>query len=265
VKTKSVSGNAVVAIKKDNGDIVWSYHIWVTDYDATDESKQYTNTYNTNNNGSHFVFMDRNLGATQAGLLTSEDAGANFGFGLFYQWGRKDPFPATGNPGDGTFTAEDTSSSNGTITYTLQHPNTFLTASNDPKDWHYAFRDDELWGHSDVKTIYDPCPSGWRVPVNSGTVSSTNPWKGFTEGNGIWGYGYDWGANALYPAAGLRVGDSGSIGGEGVFGAYWTASPSSLFYDYGVSFMAILSGIVGIDFPSSTGRVNSSSVRCVKE
>ncbi|MDR0657483.1 MAG: fibrobacter succinogenes major paralogous domain-containing protein, partial [Mediterranea sp.] len=257
-------GNAVVAIKKGS-DIVWSYHIWVTDYDG---SATYANTYNTNNNGKNFVFMDRNLGATKAGLLTSSGTGANAGFGLFYQWGRKDPFPATlapgaTQPGSGTFTATATSSSNGTVAYTLKNPNTFLTAgSSSSYDWYYGSRDNALWGHSGVKTIYDPCPSGWRVPKNSGMSEATSPWKGFTSSNGTWSYGYNWGTNTRYPAAGSRGNSSGSIGNEGSYGVYWSASPSSSSSN-NASNLNVYSGYVRVD--DSRGRATGLSVRCAQE
>jgi hypothetical protein len=128
VKTTGIAGNAVVKIykKEDSSRTpVWSYHIWASDYNGSDT---YTNT---NNN---FVFMDRNLGATKAGLLTSTGTGANLGFGLFYQWGRKDPFPATGDPGESQstnkFDAVATSGTTGTIPYTVQHPDEFLTENS---------------------------------------------------------------------------------------------------------------------------------------
>ena len=69
-----VEGNAVIAALDAEKNIVWSWHIWVTD---TPETMEYEN-------GS--VFMDRMLGATSA------ERGSNKGnLGLFYQWGRKDP------------------------------------------------------------------------------------------------------------------------------------------------------------------------------
>ena len=68
-------GNAVVAAKDVEGNILWSWHIWMTD-------QPQEHVYN-NNAGT---MMDRNLGAVSA---VSGDVGA---IGLLYQWGRKDPF-----------------------------------------------------------------------------------------------------------------------------------------------------------------------------
>ena len=250
VNTNNVSGNAVVAVKKSGGDIVWSWHIWVTDYDG---SVTYTNEYNTNNNGSSFVFMDRNLGATQAGL------GSGASTGLFYQWGRKDPFQATGS-----VTTAATSSTIGTIVYTLRHPDEFITAGSSPYDWHYASRNNELWGHSGVKTIYDPCPWGWRVPKNSGMSAATSHWYGFTKDNviGAFSQGYNWGTNALYPAAGCRSYSTGNFYNGGSHGYYWSASP----YDSSggkASGLDVYSGNVVQGY--NDYHPYGFSVRCVKE
>jgi hypothetical protein len=263
------AGNAVVAVKV-GGVIKWSWHIWVTEYDPDNGGATYTNTYNTNKNGKHFVFMDRNLGATFAGL------GSGLGTGLFYQWGRKDPFPATGakndtQPGGGSFTTAVTSSLYGKVEYTIQNPGMFLTGSSSSSyDWHFAKRDNTLWGHNAVKSIYDPCPAGWRVPVNSGSSFDTTPWYGFGDsGNkptnlasSSFSTGYNWGTNAVYPAAGHRNYGSGVINLPGSYGFYWSASPyssssgnASDFYFY--------SGGVFLD--SGNNRALGSSVRCVKE
>jgi hypothetical protein len=264
VRTKSgVSGNAVVAIKKKGtNDIVWSYHIWVTDYNPNAGA-----TYKANTAG--YTFMDRNLGATKAG------GGSGLGTGLFYQWGRKDPFPATGaigatQAGGGTFTAVATSATVGTVAYTLTHPNLFIYQDSDPYDWYYgSTRNDELWGHSGNKTIYDPCPSGWRVPRNNGMSDSTSPWYGFTVSNGgTWSNGYTWGINATYPAAGYRSANGAFLraGGSplrtGGSGFYWAASPSGSS-SLGASGLDFDNGYVYVD--SYAVRAIGVSVRCVRE
>jgi hypothetical protein len=275
VQTKGTTGNAVVAIKRTTAsqDIVWSYHIWVSDYNPGNpnatQRATYTNRYNTNNNGNYFVFMDRNLGATFAG------PGSGEGTGLFYQWGRKDPFPATGNPdpgnpnnpiilhpGDGSFNVIATSSSTGTVVNTIKNPNVFITASDDPNDWYYGTdRENTLWGHNDVKSVYDPCPAGWRVPVNSGSSADTSPWAGFTKDNGgTLSAGYDWGTNAVYPAAGYRLRDTGAVGAQDTDGRYWSASPYSS--GTSASFLCFSSRVFVAD---ALHRAVGMSVRCVRE
>jgi hypothetical protein len=263
----SVSGNAVVKIcRSDNGETAWSYHIWVTDYDPAKNT--YTNTMNTNNKSSsdgYFVFMDRNLGATEAGLTAAAR-------GLFYQWGRKDPFPATlapgaTQPGGGSFTIVATSASLGTIENTIQNPGVFYTAGfSSGYDWLYTSRNNTLWGHASdggTKTIYDPCPSGWRVPVNYNMSEATDPWYGFeTTNGGTFANGYNWGTNAVYPAAGDRYASSGSLYYVGTSGYYWSASPNSSTGS-SASLLYFYSGTVYVS--NNAYRANGLSVRCSQE
>ena len=114
--------------------------------------------------------MDRNLGATSA---TPGDVGA---LGLLYQWGRKDPFLGSSSissdieaKSTGTWpSAVSSDSSNGTIAYATANPTTFITRNNSNYDWYYTgsgTNDNTRWTTSAAtKSIYDPCPAGWRVP-----------------------------------------------------------------------------------------------------
>lgn len=95
---KTKKGNAVVAFRI-NGEIFWSWHIWVTD-DPTNGSsyKSFTAVKREKSDGTievipdtEWKWMDRNLGA----LSNSMTAGNwNQNSGLLYQWGRKDPIPS---------------------------------------------------------------------------------------------------------------------------------------------------------------------------
>lgn len=96
--SKNKKGNAVVTFKI-NGEVYWSWHVWVTD-DPTNGStyKSYTAVQRQLTNGtlenipdSEWKWMDRNLGA-----VSSSFTGSNWdkSGGLLYQWGRKDPFPS---------------------------------------------------------------------------------------------------------------------------------------------------------------------------
>lgn len=94
---KAKEGNALI-VYKVNGEIYWSWHVWVTDdpskgtdYMAYDETKR------LRNNGveelipkAEWGWMDRNLGAVSSSLT---EEGWNRNNGLLYQWGRKDPIP----------------------------------------------------------------------------------------------------------------------------------------------------------------------------
>ena len=68
-------GNAVIAVK--DGAILWSWHIWYPEAEVAGL-----------NSKTGYEVMNMNLGAMHN---TPGDVGS---YGLLYQWGRKDPFPA---------------------------------------------------------------------------------------------------------------------------------------------------------------------------
>ena len=137
-------------------------------------------------------FMDRNLGATAATL--SDSSSPAYGetletYGLYYQWGRKDP---SMGPPTADFLPQSTTTSlyydqygydltsadvyspvQPTITDGISHP-MYLILPVDLSpfyqyDWLYDQKDN-LWGYeyrtgNAQKTIFDPCPVGYRVPV----------------------------------------------------------------------------------------------------
>lgn len=212
VTTNNASGNALIALKSE-GIIYWSWHLWVSDYDCS-----------TTWNNEGFVFMDRNLGAIAA--ENSLD-----GRGLFYQWGRKDPSPGSGTAGSGVEVKLGPRPPQGigselmevlnVIQYTIQNPDIFITSSNGCWAWSYNNMH-YFWINEDKKkTVYDPCPSGWRIPMYN---TSKLPWGGATSP----GYtqntdeaGVNFGENALFPAAGYRFDKDGKLTSHGVFGYYW--------------------------------------------
>ncbi|QQV02860.1 MULTISPECIES: T9SS type A sorting domain-containing protein [Chryseobacterium] len=94
---KSKEGNAVVVFRV-NGEIFWSWHIWVTDNPTNGSSyKSFTQVKRQKSDGTvevipdaEWKWMDRNLGAL-SNSNTADDW--NKSGGLLYQWGRKDPIP----------------------------------------------------------------------------------------------------------------------------------------------------------------------------
>ena len=143
-------GNALIAVKDEADKILWSWHIWVTD-------KPMEQTY-VNDKGT-YVMLDRNVGAIRADRGTSEDDWKET-IGLHYQWGRKDPF------------AYEKYTKLGAQMYideTIENPTCFVSVGGSwTKEW-----SKHLWS-TDQKTIYDPCPVGYRVAV-------PEAWYGFTK------------------------------------------------------------------------------------
>jgi len=115
---KVKKGNAVITYKI-NGEIYWSWHVWVTDdptngttYKSFDDVKRELSdgTLETIPN-SEWGFMDRNLGAIGSSL-TGEGWAKNGG--LLYQWGRKDPIPPLVSKGNDSY---EVSGSIGNVLY----------------------------------------------------------------------------------------------------------------------------------------------------
>ena len=99
---EATEGNAVVAAK-NGATTLWSWHIWITA--AFDRNGIKVQTYETRpRNGlasyanitkREFKMMDRNLGAA-SGTATKVAEEAIKTYGVYFQFGRKDPFPAAG-------------------------------------------------------------------------------------------------------------------------------------------------------------------------
>lgn len=202
----NANGNAVIALCDKDGKIVWSWHIWAITMENPMEPTHWSR-------GDTWLMSDINLGATSK---AQDDENA---YGLYYQWGRKDPFPADKtkcvfNTG---VTIKGVSSKNTDVTadavgYAVANPTYFLYA-NDYRTWisnaDQAVNAQSLWNSTSTKaakTKYDPCPQGYCVPPQNGHAWYTY----FTSANvkfvnsGIT-YSYD-GVTTFYPAAGYLSG-----------------------------------------------------------
>jgi len=295
-------GNAVIAAYSDagctEGNVLWSWHIWMTD---TPSNQVYNNSAGT--------MMDRNLGAISA---KRGDVGA---LGLLYQWGRKDPFlggcqisyedplndlQLAASAGCNWPKAEIADATKGTIAYSVSHPMTFIVSDDNDEndhnytgnyDWYYTgskSTDNTRWKSS--KTIYDPCPQGWRVPNggDSGIWSKAFGSSSFYY-NGPW-YDYymgmDFGSSngksksmqlgssssIWYPAAGIIHGLDGSLSSVGLDGYYWSSTPYidtdfPMYHAYFLYFdCSTKSEAAKSVYPSSPYiRSDGRSVRCQSE
>jgi hypothetical protein len=224
--TPTGTGNGVLVMKNPAGKILYSWHIWVPSNNLNDS------TIHKSNNG--FIFMDRNLGATSP-----------TDYGLYYQWGRKDPFTP------GAFGIDTIDSYTNNIELAIQHPDTFYAVPyTNPFDWAGTGANNSMWSTMDGKKgPYDPCPFGWRVPVVT-NEGSGSPWYNFsgTTVNGV-----------TYPSAGYIDAFSGvrsdagvSGGGEG--GAWGATAKGQQAYIYKFN-----------TGTTSLFRANGYPVRCVKD
>ena len=261
-------GNALIAVKDALGKILWSWHIWMTD--QPEEHVYY------NNAGT---MMDRNLGATSA---ERGDAGA---YGLLYQWGRKDPFLGAGAYEKYPKQAKSTGTwpepvkcnkKTGNISYAISHPTTFILCHKKNSDWYYTGSENveiSRWTTSDRrKSVYDPCPPGWRVPdggddgvwckafgiENTFQVSESEFGLNFSGKLGpdtIW-----------YPYAGYIFHLSGSLFCPNSDASYWSATNSGGSQYFRKFAEALHFSTYKTVFPSTwEERATGASVRCVKE
>ena len=194
----TTGGSGVIAAYDSSDNILWSWHVWVTDYhpDATgnvDVQEPLTKRklkFTYGNHPDQRPMMDRDLGAMAgyAGVPPS-DVEKFKTHGFQYQWGRKDPYPSSysNKPirevnlppkitepivgimslygSDGVKFLPFEPSYNGRAGYQMAYRNP-LTAYK-PSGSQYWFTDDVTSSISGawatVKTVHDPCPAGWRV------------------------------------------------------------------------------------------------------
>lgn len=279
VRTGSTTGNAVVSLRNSEGKIVWSWHIWVTDYDPNNGGS----TYAYSNGTDSYTFMDRNLGASSKLGDTSVDPASQNSRGLIYQWGRKDPFPGANNISSGTTTDRsiydaagngisiskvDCNASTNLIN-SINNPMWFYFSAGGLCDWYTNAsainHQDNLWGGAstaapNAKTVFDPCPVGWRVPAWD---KSASPWAGITLSGTTWAnYGYTFPSPSMgyYPAAGDRDYATGNLSNVGLTGEYWSASVDGNDAHYWY-----MDSSGSINSSASKPRATGMSVRCVKE
>ena len=207
----------------------------------------------------------------------------DYKYGKLYQWGRK-----YGQGYDGSFIVDGVSS--GTYTDAVvptkargcvsldvgQNPmnsNVFYTSRIEYAESWISPLDNKLWNSGTesepIKTDYDPCPAGWRVPTYAelnALISHSSSWT--TDDAGQEGY-YFCGPYAyssdcpciFFPAAGYRS-DGGYGNPRGYYGKYWS---SKAIDDKGYENCAGC-----LDFHdervvmSSNGQGMGYSVRCVQ-
>jgi hypothetical protein len=268
VTAGTASGNAVIAAYDTDGTtILWSWHIWVTSYNP-----------NTTN-GTVYMYndrtwMDRNLGATTNTPATVTT------MGLLYQWGRKDPFPGSTSVsvdfseptlvGKFTSVAKTIVTEESNLANTILNPVTFYLGSDTPEgslDWYsstWGNNNAALWGGASMttptaKTIFDPCPAGWRVP---GSINELSPWYGFTDSNFPWtSYGrvFTSASSTYYPSSGFRTSTVGTLYKVGVYGGYWLASA----FNHSALYFAFTTTTVSEYY--SIDPAFGFSVRCIQE
>lgn len=289
-------GNTLIAAYDENAEIIWTWHIWVVE-----ELNEYTV------NG--VKVLDRNLGATWAPknsygeVWSSDDSKLLTTYGLYYQWGRKDP---TAGPMSAYYDISDMRTNKyytmdgprnenaevymvgeaPTIENSVQNPIVILSPSDiSPvysNDWLWL-KNDDLWGGvSHKKTIYDPCPYGYKVPEGElKAMFEGGNWE--MGGQNSW-YGASYSKDDVYvffPYAGWKGDDVGRVSRThawmkvGLAGDYQDATFNASTFHRGRSLIARdafnvniygsyqNSYRVGLNY-GYTNRTAATTVRCVR-
>ena len=221
-KTTIRQGNAVICIKDEQDQILWSWHIWVTDMNIG-------TTIPLKNSSMINECMKYPLGYCEANSITypSRSCRVRFVAGdkkeemivnqnekvvsyndniVFYQWGRKDPFiPSDGSANNKIWYDQNNNPniSSPVVRYyesketwymdCISYPNVMYTLKNKElyrkNLWNNMYQKDLVY-YSVLKTIYDPCPVGFTIPGSSVFQSLTktgNAEYADTDNiNGIW-------------------------------------------------------------------------------
>lgn len=218
-------GNALVAAKDASGDILWSWHIWIPATAITDieEAAFYSSK-----------LMDRNLGALSAVKDAAEKPDMST-FGLYYQWGRKDPMFTKDWKRSASLDMAYSGNSDAGVSVTTEEsiktPTTYYyNSTNGTYNWNSSEVTD-LWDDGTAKTVYDPCPAGYRVPKYDNTYAM---WKynvadGWTSDkeNGWFKYGA-----LTFPYAGYASGSS--LNYSGVRSVIWSATYKDVERGWGI-------------------------------
>ncbi|MDR2626419.1 MAG: fimbrillin family protein [Dysgonamonadaceae bacterium] len=254
---------------EDQTTVLWSFIIWMTpDIPA---EHPYGNT--------GYVVQDRNIGS-----YTIEDNWKTNG--VYFQWGRPTPF-GWGSKG---YLSKSTEATN--VRFSIEHPRHQLCTqgvANTKADWYLGAwtgartdRKDDFWGNPNEsstylnpndghKSIYDPCPKGFRVvsPKVLAEVESKGVVEERTNTYAI-KYSYDGTHYAYWPFAGCRYGEvlTGSRTADNAKTStnYWSNSPATNYSDdsnMGGSTMSYQHA--SQTWTHSAGRSHAFSVRCMRD
>lgn len=295
------------------GGTLWGYDTNGSEYTNNWNNYQY-NEVSTKPYAKSFM-MDRNLGAINTEPLSETSRGS-----LFYQFGRKDPLPAkislydingvaiSNTPANG-FQAQKWNSTNANgsatdvavkVSESVYNPMKIYAIKNNwatnvdgyngfsessAYAWHDPMVPTELSSQKTIyqgKSIYDPCPPGWKIPV-------VNAWEDFRTnqiyGSTINSYNHGRGDNFVSSGKGTRYWPNVDIDGkkpvEGniIYRFAGSRAPGAGYY--GASYWANVNGYFWTAIPhyinnahnfqistSDAGRKNSTrgtakSVRCI--
>lgn len=222
--TKSVlsAGTVLVSIQNAEGETLWSWHIW-----ANPAIRDVLLS-----NGSEWLNM--NLGALH------ESFSADGYNGYYYQWGRKDPFlqkfTSSAAVSEIAPFVSHASLTDGSLVNSIRNPHVFYggwhpsnvsvitedwsSYDDDVKVydwWNAGYTDDDQTDLPAAKTMFDPCPPGYHVPVYNEVAAMLELPVGAWSGNGRTVDG-----KLFFPASSYRY--------INLYTSYWITGEPRAFY-----------------------------------
>ncbi|WP_280744449.1 MULTISPECIES: BACON domain-containing protein, partial [unclassified Parabacteroides] len=222
------NGNAVIALMDGSGigwvgsdnpaNVLWSWHVWSMKGSGTTDPDVDINFHNPN--------KDRLMRTVLGKYGTAQK-------GMFYQWGRKDPFPQYTTGVAPRSIVIDAAGSNNTETYVRQNPTVFYTGSH----W-LTSAVPARWTAGSKAEYNDPCPTGWRVPAGTDNYEWTLPVAISHFQNGI----LDGSTDGAWASSGHYLWIT-----SGTNYPYWTATGNT------------------VTAAMSTNTTTGANIRCVKD
>lgn len=246
------AGNAVIAARDKDDKIIWSWHIWVPGTSISNISSTLFGTEKV---------MSRNLGAL---VDPVESAIVVESYGLYYQFGRKDPFPGPQALDVKKFatTSKPLAAKSDvqiSLTDAIANPTTFAYKGETAVDptWdgaNWCTDAVEFWDESGKKTIYDPCPAGYMVPKHN----SSAPYYSKTDWTSASAEHWYKKEGVVLTHSGFLDDCGGSISYPGVRNKLWLANQASEKSAY-----CIYVKVDAVDGTTSTHKACGANVRCV--
>ncbi len=220
-------GNAVIAARDASNNVMWSWHLWITDATLTTSSSDFLTQnlgwVSASDSYSHYPARSVKLRIRQTDALSDAEpviitvnqteadveTDPSSGSCLYYQWGRKDPFRES----------DITDNNSWIITREKQAP-LYLSIRNPSRPMLYYYYDSDGWDtytdrydwtsdHYNVlwnarystqqvnmpveKSVYDPSPYGFRAPRGRETnkeIFSSLPNMGYYKLDRTYNWGY---------------------------------------------------------------------------
>lgn len=214
------SGNALIAVTNKKGTIMWSWHLWFVPAKEYEKTVSLTDKNTTTRKVANIplgytpflygpekesqrkvklVFRQKDYQNVESKFTVEQKCiTEHLFYATYYQHGRKDPFSGEVVHAQNKITAVKGTK---TLGYAIQHPNKLINY-NYTTDWcnntyfnlwsaDFSIWDNPLKLDNNVKTIYDPCPVGYKVPPVDTFTGMSNKGGAYNKDRYGWSFKAD--------------------------------------------------------------------------